>query len=81
VAIWSQFLGVPELGVDDTFLELGGHSVIAMQIASRVYDRFGVELPLESFFSDPTPRAIAATIDALRESDSATPLASGDRQP
>jgi amino acid adenylation domain-containing protein len=65
--IWSDVMGEPAITPGASFLELGGHSLMAMHIASRVHLAFGVELPLESFFPNPTLRAMASAIDGLRE--------------
>ena len=49
--------------MDDDFFELGGDSLIAVQVASRVRRAFGVELPLAAFFAGrPTIAALARTI-------------------
>jgi amino acid adenylation domain-containing protein len=46
VAIWQEILGVEQLGIDDHFLNIGGDSLKAMQIAVRVEDRFKCDLPV-----------------------------------
>ena len=71
--IWSEVIGVAagDVGGGQTFTEVGGHSLMAMQIASRVYDAFGVELPLETFFPNPTLRSMSSLIDDLRAGDTA----------
>jgi amino acid adenylation domain-containing protein len=58
--IWSEVLRLPQVGLDDDFLALGGHSLHATQVLSRVRDRFGATLPLRALFESPTPRALAA---------------------
>src|SRR5438477_51381 len=45
VAIWKEILGIEQLGIDDDFLNLGGDSLKATQIAARVSDRFKCEVP------------------------------------
>jgi surfactin family lipopeptide synthetase A len=45
-AIWAEVLGQERLSIHDNFLALGGHSLRATQIASRVRDAFRVEIPL-----------------------------------
>jgi amino acid adenylation domain-containing protein len=62
--IWQEALDVERIGVRDNFFELGGHSLVLTQVAARVRQGFGVELPLRSLFNAPTiegmVRAIAA---------------------
>jgi acyl carrier protein len=53
-------LGVARVGVDDNFFDLGGHSLAATQVISRMRRMFDVELSLRSFFETPTLSAMAA---------------------
>ncbi|MDQ6673244.1 MAG: HAD-IIIC family phosphatase, partial [Chloroflexota bacterium] len=73
--LWTQVLGVNEVGADDDFFDLGGHSILAMELISRVGDTFGVELPLRGVFETPTlaglAAAIMARVDPSREPDHA----------
>jgi acyl-coenzyme A synthetase/AMP-(fatty) acid ligase/acyl carrier protein len=52
--IWSEVLGVEEIGIHDNFFELGGHSLLATQVVSRVRDTFNVEMPASAVFDAPT---------------------------
>jgi surfactin family lipopeptide synthetase A len=52
------------VGIHDHFLELGGDSLIATQIASRILDRLGVEITLVSLFKRPTVSELAAEISS-----------------
>ncbi|MDJ0838003.1 MAG: amino acid adenylation domain-containing protein [Acidobacteriota bacterium] len=52
--IWCQVLGLPQTGVRDNFFDLGGHSLTATQVVSRLRDVFGIDLPLAVFFEKPT---------------------------
>jgi acyl carrier protein len=63
--IWSELLGLEEVGVTDNFFEYGGHSLLAIQLVSRVRSTFRLDLPLHSFFDAPTVRDLAALIEAL----------------
>ena len=65
VAIWQTLLAKP-VTIHQTFFELGGHSLLATQVISRVRDAFAVELPLRSFFANPTIAGLAERIDALK---------------
>lgn len=60
--IWSQVLGLDEVGVHDNFFELGGHSLMATQIISRVINTLQTELPLRSLFQSPTVSDMALVI-------------------
>jgi amino acid adenylation domain-containing protein len=64
-AIWREVLGVERVGAGDHFLEAGGHSLLAAQVAARVRERLGVELPVRDLFEVPVLGALAARIEAL----------------
>ena len=70
--IWSQVLGLPQIGVRDNFFELGGHSLLAAQIISRMREAFQLELPIRSIFEHATIGGLAAIVEAeLREAGKA----------
>jgi acyl carrier protein len=62
--IWTDVLGIREIGINDDFLELGGQSLLAIQLLSRVHRDFYIELPLDFVFSGTfTIAEIAKAID------------------
>ncbi|HEU0053270.1 MAG TPA: amino acid adenylation domain-containing protein, partial [Longimicrobium sp.] len=63
-AIWTEVLGVAEVGVDQPFLELGGHSLRAVGVLARVADAFGVEIAPRLLLRSGTIREIAALVEA-----------------
>jgi surfactin family lipopeptide synthetase C len=60
--IWAEVLGVERVGVHDPFLELGGNSLLATQIASRVRDTFHVEVPLRTLLEATTVADMSVVI-------------------
>ncbi|WP_244478976.1 non-ribosomal peptide synthetase [Methylobacterium sp. Leaf106] len=61
--IWGEILDVENVGRDDDFFALGGHSLTAAQLAMRVKQRLGLTVPIRALFEAPTLRgyALAAT--------------------
>jgi amino acid adenylation domain-containing protein len=60
--IWVDVLHTAEPGRDANFFSLGGNSLLAIQILSRVRDSFGVDLPLRAIFEAPTIRALTLRV-------------------
>jgi amino acid adenylation domain-containing protein len=58
--LWREVLKVEQIGIQDNFFDLGGHSLIAIKLVSRIRTEFKVELALADFFA-------AATVEALGE--------------
>jgi amino acid adenylation domain-containing protein len=65
-AIWSELLGVERIGALDNFFDLGGHSLLTTQLVSRLRTSFQLEVPLPTFFEDPTVAGLAQAIDLAR---------------
>jgi hypothetical protein len=62
---WAGVLNLEKVGVHDNFFEIGGNSLLAMQVISRLRDAFPIELLLCSLFENPTVAALAEQIDVL----------------
>jgi amino acid adenylation domain-containing protein len=81
--IWSEVLGLERVGVEDSFFDLGGHSLLGVQVISRISEAFGIELPLRQIFAEPTVAALAQTVERLRWALSGSadrPLAAGEEE-
>ncbi len=64
--IWEEVLGIGGIGARHDFFALGGHSLSAIQVLTRVRRRFAVDLPLPDFFASPTVAGLAAAVERLR---------------
>jgi acyl carrier protein len=60
--IWREILGIGEVGVDQNFFDLGGHSISATLVAARLRREFGIELPLRDIFVYPTIAQLAEIV-------------------
>ena len=74
--VWSDFLGIDPIGIDDNLFELGGDSLLAIQLLAKVRGIYGAELHPAEFFKQPTVRALALLVEewliaAIENSDPA----------
>jgi amino acid adenylation domain-containing protein len=67
--IWREVLNLERVGATEDFFDLGGHSLKATRILTRVSARLGVELPVGVIFDHPTVRGMAALVDERRAAD------------
>ncbi|MCL2533503.1 MAG: amino acid adenylation domain-containing protein, partial [Nocardiaceae bacterium] len=61
--VFAEVLGIEHVGIDDSFFDLGGNSIIATRIMSELQSRLGRQIPLQTMFLDPTPSGLAKRID------------------
>ncbi|MCO5948031.1 non-ribosomal peptide synthetase [Mucilaginibacter flavidus] len=84
--IWKGCIGISECSIDDNFFALGGHSLMAVQILSKIEKKIGKKMQLAVLFKHPDIRSLAAFIEnekkeiiykslvAIKPSGSKTPL-------
>ncbi len=81
VAIWAGYLRVERVSVDADFFALGGHSLAATSMISRVRAAFGVEVPLRAVFEAPVLSALAERIERLMQEGTGMVLPPLERAP
>lgn len=73
--IWSELLGIDRIGAHDSFLELGGDSLLAVRLISRLRDVFNQNLPLRLIFEASTVAELAKAIEPQGEDPEDSELA------
>ncbi|HEX2209296.1 MAG TPA: amino acid adenylation domain-containing protein, partial [Longimicrobium sp.] len=66
IGIWQELLGVEGIGATESFFDLGGTSIGALRLLSRVNARMGCDLPVSTLFTGATVRHMARTIRGVR---------------
>ena len=62
--IWQDVLKLPSISINDNFFALGGDSIRATQVVSRIRQRLHVEVSIQSFFVAPTIASLAQELNA-----------------
>ncbi|MCM2503049.1 SDR family NAD(P)-dependent oxidoreductase [Aureimonas altamirensis] len=84
-AFWRELLGIEEIGVDDSFFDMGGHSLIAVRLFRMIRQEYGVDFPISVLFEAPTiaacARLIAERTGISEEGDEAAAASSTEAAP
>ncbi len=72
--IWQEVLGLPKVGTSDNFFDLGGHSLLVVQVQRRLKEATSREVSITDMFRLPTIRALAAHL-ANSDADGGRPAA------
>jgi amino acid adenylation domain-containing protein/non-ribosomal peptide synthase protein (TIGR01720 family) len=82
--VWRRVLGVPEVSVEASFFDLGGHSLLITRVAAELRREYALDIPMVELFTHKTVRALASRIDervrerALRDSVAFAPATEND---
>ncbi len=71
-AVWCEVLGDGPFSVHDDFFDLGGHSLAAVQIIDRIHSIFGLKVPIQSVFQDPSIAGFTSVLTSLETSPGQT---------
>jgi thioesterase domain-containing protein/acyl carrier protein len=83
--IWQELLPNSLFGINDNFFELGGHSLLAVRLMSRMQERFGIKVQMQTLFQAATIENLASVLRAQSPSIAWSPLvkiySGGDKLP
>ena len=64
--IWSDILGVEQIGICDNFFHLGGDSLLSVRILAKIKTEFELDIPVKTILANPTIESIATHIDVIK---------------
>jgi len=74
-SFFEDLLGLNKISIDESFFDLGGHSLLVMKLIYKISERYSIDIPIVSIFKNPTIRKIAEIIDSNEiEFDNLVPL-------
>ena len=65
--LWQELLKIEQIGIYDNFFKLGGDSLIAIQLSTRLREELGVDLTVHNLFDEPVIASLAKRIQELQE--------------
>jgi acyl transferase domain-containing protein len=68
-AVWQQVLGFEQIGVEDNFFDLGGDSLVAIQVASRLKEALNIEFPVAKLYQALTVRSLAQVLSESEDEE------------
>jgi amino acid adenylation domain-containing protein len=77
-AVWRELLDVPHVGIDESFFDLGGTSLLAAEVQARLVDAIGRDISIVELFQHPTIGALARHL--VEGDDGKTPMLAAERR-
>ncbi len=78
--VWQSALGLEVVGIDDGFFELGGDSLVAVQVMDQLSAELGRAIPAVSLYEELTVRALAELLTAEEDAPAPEPGGAGERE-
>lgn len=66
--MWCEVLEIEQVSIHEDFFDLGGNSLLATQLQSRIHNIYKIDLAISDLFEFPTIAQLASCIDAMRDS-------------
>jgi len=70
-AIWTDVLGLEGVGIHDNFFDIGGHSLLLVQVQAQIKSRLGFTVPLVDLFRHPTVASQAQSLSPAHSEETA----------
>ncbi|HTC50031.1 MAG TPA: amino acid adenylation domain-containing protein [Candidatus Aquilonibacter sp.] len=70
--LWKMLLRVSELSIDDNFFEMGGDSILTLQVTARAAEA-GLQITPRQIFENPTVESLAAVVEYIRQTQEERP--------
>jgi acyl carrier protein len=74
IAIWEEILERRDIGIDDNFFTLGGHSLKATRVISKIFRLYGIKMDMKMFFHDPVIRHLSDYIKLITRNNETLPV-------
>ena len=71
--IWAEVFSLDPIGIHDNFFDLGGHSILASQVISRIRQSIVADLPLRALFESPTIAGLAKSVETFQSTAQTIP--------
>ena len=68
-SIWQEVLGLDQVGIKDNFFDIGGHSLRATALVSKIHKQLNLQLPLREVFQNPTIEQMAQILSGMEQLD------------
>ncbi|MGY2061684.1 phosphopantetheine-binding protein, partial [Nocardia gipuzkoensis] len=79
--IFADVLSQDRVGIDDNFFDLGGNSLVATQVVSRISAAFGIRLGVRALFETPTVAGIASRAESATPAEVSRPPLVAQQRP